>query len=163
MSALELVHGGPTNAAEPVNGVNGTPAPGLPMITARVLGTEFDGTIAVAYGDGWALTARCDQLETSTGEPCPLATGDAVLALLPGSVQGRGVIVGRIGKGRTGSVRKAEAPDEVILEAKKGLTLKCGEGSITIREDGKILIKGKDLVSHATRTNRIKGGSVQIN
>ena len=29
--------------------------------------------------------------------------------------------------------------------------------------DGKILIKGKDLVSHAQRTNRIKGGSVAIN
>ena len=51
----------------------------------------------------------------------------------------------------------------MVLEAKRRLTLKCGDGSITIREDGKILIKGKDLVSHATRMNRIKGGAVQIN
>ena len=54
-------------------------------------------------------------------------------------------------------------PDELVLEAKHTLTLRVGDGSITIREDGKILIKGKDLVSHAARTNRIKGGSVQIN
>jgi len=41
--------------------------------------------------------------------------------------------------------------------------LRVGDGSITIREDGKVLIKGKDLVSHAQRMNRIKGGAVSIN
>ena len=56
-----------------------------------------------------------------------------------------------------------QVPEELLLEAKHSLTLRVGDGSITIREDGKILIKGKDLVSHATRLNRIKGGAVQIN
>ncbi|HKM56274.1 MAG TPA: hypothetical protein VJY33_22910, partial [Isosphaeraceae bacterium] len=56
-----------------------------------------------------------------------------------------------------------EPPDELIFEAKQSLTLKCGEGSITLRGDGKILIKGKDLVSRAQRMNRIKGGAVAIN
>ena len=54
-------------------------------------------------------------------------------------------------------------PDELTLEAASQLSLKCGEGSITIRNDGKILIKGKNLVSLALETNRIKGGSVAIN
>jgi len=35
--------------------------------------------------------------------------------------------------------------------------------SITIREGGKILIRGNDLLSHAQCLNRIKGGGVQIN
>ena len=48
-------------------------------------------------------------------------------------------------------------------EAKHQLTLRVGEGTISIREDGKILIKGTDLVSHAQRMNRIKGGAVSIN
>jgi hypothetical protein len=56
-----------------------------------------------------------------------------------------------------------EIPDTLVLEAKSSLTLRVGDGSITIRADGKILIKGKDLVSYATRVNRIKGGSVSIN
>jgi len=43
------------------------------------------------------------------------------------------------------------------------MTLRVGNGSITIRGDGKILIKGSDLVSHAQRTNRIRGGAVSIN
>ena len=54
-------------------------------------------------------------------------------------------------------------PEVLVLEAKSSITLRVGEGSITIREDGKILIKGKDLVSHAQRMNRIKGGAVSIN
>ena len=52
---------------------------------------------------------------------------------------------------------------EIVLEARKGMTLRVGEGSITLRADGKILIKGKDLVSHARRMNRIRGGSVSLN
>lgn len=56
-----------------------------------------------------------------------------------------------------------DVPDTLILEASKAVTLRAGDGSITIRADGKILIKGKDLVSQAKNTNRIKGGAVAIN
>ena len=77
------------------------------------------------------------------------------------------MILGRIvpaqASARAENTAEAGTQDELVIEAKKNLTLKCGEGSITIREDGKILIKGKDLVSHAQRMNRIKGGSVSIN
>jgi hypothetical protein len=49
------------------------------------------------------------------------------------------------------------------LEAQEEIVLKCGEGSITLRKDGKIIIKGTHLLSRASGPNRIKGGSVQIN
>jgi hypothetical protein len=74
----------------------------------------------------------------------------------------RGVILGRIGSAAAIGPT-SDLPDELTLEAKQSVTLRAGQGSITIREDGKILIKGKDLVSHATRMNRIRGGSVSIN
>jgi hypothetical protein len=51
----------------------------------------------------------------------------------------------------------------LVLEATREMTLRVGDGSITIRKDGKILIKGTDLVSHAKRMNRVKGGAVSIN
>jgi hypothetical protein len=63
-----------------------------------------------------------------------------------------------------------EEPKEVLLdgkritlEAQEEIQLKCGEGSITLRKDGKIIIKGTHLLSRSTGSNRIKGGSVQIN
>jgi hypothetical protein len=51
----------------------------------------------------------------------------------------------------------------LTLDAHEELTLKCGKSSITLRKDGKIVIKGMHLVSWAGGTNRIKGGSVAIN
>jgi hypothetical protein len=105
----------------------------------------------------------CDVLTTATA-PLDFAPGDEVLIWHPGRNEERAVILGRLGARRSApSEPEPAAPDELIIEAKKSLVLRVGNGSITIREDGKILIKGKDLVSHAQRTNRIKGGSVAIN
>jgi hypothetical protein len=81
---------------------------------------------------------------------------------LPENHEERGVIFGRIGSSMSGK-SEHEAPEHLVLEATKGLTLQCGEGSITLRGDGKVLIKGKELVSRAEGTNRIKGGAVAIN
>ena len=95
------------------------------------------------------------------------ASNYIVLVWLMPEVTDRGVILGRIGQSHASPDEPCNGnenmPEELVIEAKKNLTLKCGEGSIAIREDGQILIKGKDLVSHAKRMNRIKGGSVSIN
>jgi hypothetical protein len=123
---------------------------------ATVTEVLADGVVVALLGDE---TQVCDVLDT-VAALTPLAQGDAVLVWLPPTAPGRGVILGRVAApARSGSAE----PDELVLEAKKQLVLRCGAGSITIREDGRILIKGKDLVSHAQRLNRIKGGTVQIN
>ncbi len=51
----------------------------------------------------------------------------------------------------------------VTLEAQEEIVLKCGKGSIMIRKDGKIVIKGTHLLSRSSGPHRIKGGSVNIN
>jgi len=119
---------------------------------------ETDGSVVV---DGSSGTEEivCTVLQTTEGTTLVLAPHDVVLCWCPDPQVPRGVILGRIGP----SHLEGTTPDELVIEARKNLTLKCGEGSITIRDDGKILIKGKDLVSHAQRMNRIKGGSVSIN
>jgi len=53
--------------------------------------------------------------------------------------------------------------DELIITANKQLTLRCGESSITLTAAGKIIIRGKYIVSRASGLQRIKGGAVQIN
>jgi len=100
----------------------------------------------------------------SSDVPLRLAHGDAVLCCAEAGNTDHLLVLGRIGPA-SGAVSSSQTsvPDELLLEAKHSLTLRVGEGSITIREDGKILIKGKDLVSHAQRMNRIKGGAVSIN
>lgn len=51
----------------------------------------------------------------------------------------------------------------LVLAAKEELQLRCGDASITLTKDGKILIRGKYLLNRASGINRIVGGSVQVN
>jgi hypothetical protein len=51
----------------------------------------------------------------------------------------------------------------VIIEGEKEVVLVCGESSITLQENGKIVIRGKYLLSRASGVNRILGGSVEVN
>jgi hypothetical protein len=135
----------------------------LPVRTARVVEVRDDNTVQVEFGHE-ALS--CEVLVTSgAASRLVLATGDVVLVLPPIDERTMGIILGRIGSSHDAEdVAPSESVvDEMVIEAKESLTLKVGDGSITIRKDGRILIKGKDLVSHASRANRIRGGSVQIN
>lgn len=53
--------------------------------------------------------------------------------------------------------------ERIVLDAKKEILLRCGKGSVTIGKDGKIVIKGTNLLSRAKGVNRIKGAAVNIN
>ncbi len=51
----------------------------------------------------------------------------------------------------------------VVLEGQEEVVLKCGEASITLTRNGKVVIRGKYLLSRSSGINRILGGSVQVN
>ena len=136
-----------------------------PLQCGRVVELGSEGSVVIQSDTGEQF--KDVEIMHGVTEEVALAAGDNVLLLECDGPGGRAIVLGRIGTSQTQLKRPAEAkehvPDELVIEAKKNLTLKCGAGSITIREDGKILIKGKDLVSHAQRMNRIRGGSVSIN
>ena len=51
----------------------------------------------------------------------------------------------------------------ISIDATNSLSLKCGEASIELRADGKVLIKGEDVTVRAKGTKRIRAGTVSIN
>jgi hypothetical protein len=51
----------------------------------------------------------------------------------------------------------------LVIEGKEEVTLKCGEASITLRRDGKVILRGAYVETTAKGVNRIRGGSVKIN
>ena len=62
------------------------------------------------------------------------------------------------------------APDEavvdgrrVVLEGKDEIVLKCGAASITLRRNGRVVVRGAYVETRAEGVNRIKGGAVKIN
>src|SRR5437588_6029538 len=102
-----------------------------------------DGTVVI-LGDG-GTTVACHLLNGHVDARREIAPGDVVLAWHSGHANDRGVILGRVGPSSGPRAESDELPYELVLEARHSLTLRVGDGSITIREDGKILIKGKDL------------------
>jgi hypothetical protein len=51
----------------------------------------------------------------------------------------------------------------VVLEGEQEVVLRCGEASITLRRDGKVVVRGAYVETTAKGLNRIRGGSVKIN
>lgn len=51
----------------------------------------------------------------------------------------------------------------LVFEGQEEIVLRCGQGSLTIRANGQIIVKGTRLVSKASETNKIRGASVLIN
>jgi hypothetical protein len=51
----------------------------------------------------------------------------------------------------------------MIFDAKEEIILRCGKSSVTLTKDGKIVIKGAEIVSRSSGTHKIKGASVRIN
>jgi hypothetical protein len=51
----------------------------------------------------------------------------------------------------------------VVLAGDEEVTLRCGEASITLRRDGKLVLRGAYIETTAKGLNRIRGGAVKIN
>lgn len=68
------------------------------------------------------------------------------------------------------SEQRVGAPDylkvdgEVIaIEAARELELRCGEASIRLTQDGRVIVKGIQITSEAKGLQRIRGAAVRIN
>ena len=64
---------------------------------------------------------------------------------------------------RSGQVEVDVNRQRMIVSARNELVLRCGAASITLDREGRIIIRGKQVVSHSEGVNRIRGGSVQLN
>jgi hypothetical protein len=51
----------------------------------------------------------------------------------------------------------------VELDGRDEIVLRCGQASITLRSNGRVMIQGVRVETRARGVNRIKGGAVEIN
>lgn len=52
---------------------------------------------------------------------------------------------------------------KIVFEAAEQIELRCGKSSVILTKEGRVVLKGTEIVSRASRTNKIKGASVSIN
>jgi Domain of unknown function (DUF6484) len=96
--------------------------------------------------------------------------GAEVALLFEDGDRARPLIVGKLvdplrptsGAVDTGAVVIADG-QLLRLVAKERIELRVGKASLIMEADGRITLRGTDLVSHASRSNRIRGGSVNLN
>jgi hypothetical protein len=120
---------------------------------ARLVAISGDGTLMVEDAQG--RRQDCDWLAGPATVGVPLAPDDAVL-VQPMGGGARSIVLGRIGP-------YTAAPAQVTIEAAETLTLKCGDSHLDLRADGKLMIRGDDVLVRAKGTQRIRAGTVAIN
>jgi hypothetical protein len=110
----------------------------------------------------------CGELESLLQAPVSLAHGSSGLAhgssgLAHGS---SGLAQAPCGQTAADEPQVIEADVDgrrVKIIAREEIVLECGNASITLRSNGRIIIKGTYVETCSEGTNRIKGGQVRIN
>jgi len=114
----------------------------------------------VVSGPGEPLSVRCTALAE---EPLPArlvlpvgicaapppSPGATVLLCKPAGSPDMLLVLGIIG--------------EQVQPAESSLQLRCGQGRMEIREDGRVQLRGTDVTVRSTGMARLKGSSVRIN
>ena len=121
----------------------------------RIVSIERNGDVMVDFpGNELGPTrARVATSETLNGR------GEEVVLVFEDGDQARPLVVGVL----QDEQRRTAPKRALVFEAAEEITISCGKSSITLRRDGRVVIKGTELVSRASRTNKIKGAAVQIN
>lgn len=52
---------------------------------------------------------------------------------------------------------------KINLQAQNEIVLKCGKSSLSLSRNGKVTIKGTNVTTRSSGSNKIKGASVQVN
>ena len=138
--------------------------------------TAVSGTRGLLTGCADTGDPLVDYPSNPTGAPVGAATtvdltakdiGREVILVFEDGDLARPIIIGLIAAPTPGKQTKTvditADGKRVTIAADDEIVLKCGEASITLTKAGKILIRGAYVLSRSSGTNRIKGGSVQIN
>jgi hypothetical protein len=143
---------------------------GMQIIRGRIITMTAEGEILVG-NDLEGLSLSCDFLRTSDAPPPKLNPGDSVLYIVD-EMRERGYVLGVIQKylpeeeksqNQLLSLDQMEPLRKIQFNAEEKIELRCGKSSLSMDREGKVIIKGDQLVSRASGVNKIKGAAVKIN
>jgi len=138
------------------------PSRNASVVIGLFLGLNEEGKPLVDYPgnpSGQALLAR-----TTTNVGSSERGQDAVLVFEDGD-PAKPIIMGLLQNSSNEPKSDEPAAEVETLEfrANREIVLRCGDASITLRSNGRLVIRGAYIETRASGTNRIKGGAVLIN
>jgi Domain of unknown function (DUF6484) len=145
------------------------------VVIGRLVHVDSEGRPFVTFNGAAGPT----EARVGTSQPCPseeeLQTRPAVVLMFEENDPDRPIVIGFV---RTAFARQPTTHPLVngvhdgsvhvngktlVFEGQDEIVLRCGLGSLTIRANGQVVVKGTKLVSRASETNKIRGATVQIN
>ncbi len=138
-------------------------APRGVVLDGQVEAVSEEGTAHVTTADGTTLEARLPQhvdprwlraaVEVAPVECAVAWTGRSAIlwCLLPGPEHAEVAVDVEI------------AAERLKLSARAGVDVRCGRSSLKLGADGRVQLRGKDVLSRASHSNRIKGGIIRLN
>lgn len=118
-----------------------------------------------------ALTVQAVAARTTVALDASMLGRDVVV-VCEGGDPSRPIIIGVLQREglETASEPAIQPPTEaqvdgrrLVLSAHEEVVLRCGDASITLTRAGKVLIRGRYVLSQSSGYNRIKGASIDIN
>ena len=91
------------------------------------------------------------------------AVGQEALLVFEQLDLGLPIVVGLIEPVRRPPVDALVDGRRISLEATDEIVLRCGKASLTLRRNGRVVIRGAYVESESTGVNRVKGGCVKLN
>lgn len=64
---------------------------------------------------------------------------------------------------RPGTLEVGIDGETLVLSAEREIVLRCGEASLTLRRDGKVVLSGTHILSQSQGPQRIKGATIALN
>lgn len=142
---------------------------GWASTVGRIVAVSSDGAPSVDFDGNSHGPIRALVLTSAV----PIALGDEVLLAFANGDAMQPIVVGPVANRLPTAMLEVHAPDRplevsvdrerVVLQARSEIVLRCGKSSITMLADGKIVIKGTELISRSSGANKIKGALVNIN
>jgi hypothetical protein len=151
------------------------------VVVGTVVGANLAGAVLVEFtgAPGAPVVARVATHDPEFAAAARLL-GRKVVLVFEGGAPSRPLILGLIRDAPAESLAEKPAAIDadsigapgqpltvngrrLLLEGQQEIVLRCGQGSITLRADGSIVVKGTRLLSRASEVNKIRGASVQIN
>lgn len=136
----------------------------------RITAIDEQGIVTVWMPNLGPMQARIAVPVTLDQIKRAISTQQSVLLLIEDRAPDRPIIVGfvedrvNLEPGPPPQVVEADVDGKrVRLVGKDEVVLECGSASITLRRNGRVVIKGAYVETHSDGTNRIKGGQVRIN
>ncbi len=139
-------------------------ANGMQIVQARIINIGKDGKLLVKT-DSHGTKISCDFLRTSAGPLPRLYLGTPVLCIAD---ENKGYVLGVIqpylvSNDQDDQKDEKKDPTQLNLKAIESIELTCGESMLSMDQNGKIVLRGADITTRASGSNKIKGATIRLN